>query len=187
MIDALRAHWWAVGLRGLVSIVLGLVALALPAAAIFALIVWFAAFAIIDGILALVSAFRLSRAHGPWVALFLEGLVGIVAGVVVFLIPALGAFALAYLVAAWAIVTGVLAVLSATRARTHVPNEWLWILSGAVSIVFGVFFAFAPGFGLAVLAYTLGFYALIAGFSLVGLAFRMRRLPPHAPNAPTPV
>jgi uncharacterized membrane protein HdeD (DUF308 family) len=176
MIAALRDHWWAVGLRGLVSLIFGLVALALPGAAIFALVIWFGAFAFLGGVLALVAAFRLSRTHGPWPALFLEGIVGIVAGAVVFFIPAIGALTLAYLVAGWAIVTGVLAVVSATRARAHIPNEWLWIVFGAISIVLGIVVAAIPGFGLAILAYTLGFYAILAGIALLGLAFRMRRL-----------
>lgn len=175
MIERMRSHWWLFLIRGVFALILGFTALLLPGAAIIAVVFLFGAYALLDGIVAIVSAVRMSHAGGRWWLLILEGVAGIAFGIVTFVWPGISALTLALLVGVWAIVTGIAAVASALQARTHIPNEWLWIIAGAVSIAAGVVILFRPAAGLFALVYLLAFYAFIAGFAFIGLAFRLRR------------
>src|SRR5687767_2432429 len=99
--------WWGLALRGLLSILFGIALFVWPGISLLALITLFAAFAFVDGVLALVSAFRVRAGHTRWWALLLEGIVGIAVGVLALIWPGLTATALVYVIAAWAVVTGI--------------------------------------------------------------------------------
>ena len=173
--NELPRHWWVLALRGAAALIFGILVLLLPGAALLILVYLFAAYALVDGIFALVGALRFAGGNlRGELALILEGIVGIIIAGITYLAPAITAIAFAYIVSAWAIVTGVLAVVSALRARVHVPGDWLWLLSGIVSIVLGVAIAVFPLAGVLAYTYMIGFYAIIAGIALLGVAFRLR-------------
>jgi uncharacterized membrane protein HdeD (DUF308 family) len=174
MIKELTRHWWAVGLRGLAAVVLGILALAWPGLTLWALVVLFGVWAIVEGIIGLVSAFRPDVWHRG-VAVF-EGLVSIGLGVLALVWPGVTAVALLYLIAAWAIATGMLKLIDAVRLRTIIENEWLLGLSGLASVAFGVMVTFRPGAGALAVVWLIGAYALFFGALLIALAFRLRAL-----------
>jgi uncharacterized membrane protein HdeD (DUF308 family) len=144
VIARLSSHWWLFLIRGILAILLALAALAFPGAALFSIAILFGAYAFVDGVVAIWTATRISHTDSRWGWLIFEGIVGILAGVFTFFYPFATVFALAILLGVWAIVTGVLAIASAFDARRHVPNEWLWVLTGVVSVVFGVAVFFVP-------------------------------------------
>ena len=174
MLDRLVSHWWVFLVRGILAVVFGILVLAYPGTGLLVIAYLFGAYAFVDGIFAIVGAVRMAHAGGRWGGLLVEGILGIVAGVVAFAYPGITAYALAILMGAWAIVTGVLAVSSALRLRTQIPNEWLWILSGIVSIIFGFAIFWSPSFSLFALIWMDAFYAILAGLLLIGLSFRLR-------------
>ncbi len=176
MLDRLVSHWWLFLIRGLLALAFGIALLAFPVAGLWVIAILFGAYAFVDGILALVAATRMRHAGGRWGWLLLEGVVGIVAGICAALWPGLAVLTLAVLLGAWAIVTGVLAIASALTARLHVPGELLWLLSGVVSVIFGIAIFWSPAFGLFALVWMVSFYAIVAGVLLIGLALRLRRL-----------
>jgi uncharacterized membrane protein HdeD (DUF308 family) len=171
---ALARNWWALAIRGVAAIVFGLLAFFMPGVTLAALILLFGAYAIVDGIFSLVAAFRGRTEDQPRWLLAIEGLVSVAAGVVAFAMPGLTALVLLYLIAAWAIITGVLEIVGAIRLRDEIPNEWWMVASGVVSVVFGVLLFLAPGAGALALVWWIGAYAVIFGALLVGLAFRLR-------------
>jgi uncharacterized membrane protein HdeD (DUF308 family) len=176
----LANNWWAVALRGVCGIVCGIIALLLPGAALAGLALLFGAFALVDGTFALVSAVRTGRAHGRWGTLVFYGVFGIAAGVVAFAAPLLTIVALVTLVAAWAVVTGVLEIAAAVRLRRAIRGEWLLALAGVVSILFGAALFVAPIAGAVVLAWWIGAFVMVTGIVQLALAFRLRswmRLP----------
>jgi uncharacterized membrane protein HdeD (DUF308 family) len=175
MVDRLVSHWWLFLIRGLLALAFGIALLAFPLAGLFVIAILFGAYAFVDGVLALVAATRMRHAGGSWGWLLLEGVVGIVAGICAALWPGLAVLTLAVLLGAWAIVTGVLAIASAFTARLHVPGEWLWLLSGIVSVIFGIAIFWSPAFGLFALVWMVSFYAIVAGVLLIGLSLRLRR------------
>ncbi|HYZ14829.1 MAG TPA: DUF308 domain-containing protein [Candidatus Acidoferrum sp.] len=176
MIERLSSHWWLFLIRGILAILLALAALAFPGAALVSIAILFGAYAFVDGVVAIWTATRISHTDNRWGWLLFEGIVGILAGVFTFFYPIATVFALAFLLGAWAIISGILAIGSAFDARRHVPHEWLWVLSGIVSIIFGVAVFFVPAVGLFGLVYMLSFYALLAGIFFIGLAVKIRGL-----------
>jgi uncharacterized membrane protein HdeD (DUF308 family) len=138
------------------------------------LVLLFGAYALVDGIMAVIGAWRASRAHERWGALVLEGIVGIAAAVVTVLWPAITALALVYLIATWAIVTGVLELTAAVRLRKVISGEWLMALSGIASILFGILAIIVPLAGAVGIAFMFGFYQVFFGVLLISLGFRLR-------------
>jgi uncharacterized membrane protein HdeD (DUF308 family) len=168
--------WWTVALRAGAAIVLGIVAFAMPAVTLAAIVLLFGVYALIDGALAIIAAVRQLRNHGKWGVMMLEGVIGIAAGVVALLWPGIGALALTLLVAAWALTTGVLEIVTAIRLRRVIRGEWLLIIGGILSIVLAVFVALYPGAGALAIVWWLGAYALAYGVIMLTLALRIRHL-----------
>jgi uncharacterized membrane protein HdeD (DUF308 family) len=173
MSEALARNWWAMALRGVLAIVFGVIALVLPGVTMLSLVIVFAAYALVDGVLAIVAAVRSARRHERWGLLVLEGVVDIAAGVLAFLWPGLTIVIFVLLVAAWAIVTGALMTAAAFRLQLDHGRWWL-ALGGLVSLVYGVLLIIAPLIGALVLTWWLGAYALVFGVLLLILAFRLR-------------
>src|SRR3712207_4343317 len=147
-LPAEAGHWWALALRGIIAILFGLAALLRPGIALEALILLFGAYALVDGVFAIVGVFGGTRGGTPRWLLFLEGVVSILAGIIAFIFPGLTAIALLYLVAAWAVVTGLAEIATAIRLRREIRGEWALILGGILSVLFGLLLAVLPGVGI---------------------------------------
>lgn len=179
VIGDLPRHWWVVALRGLAAIAFGILAFIWPGITLAVLVLLFGAYAIVDGLLALYAAAR-SGGQNVWAPL-LEGVLGVVAGIVAFVWPGLTALTLVFIIAAWAIVTGVLEVFAAIRLRNVITNEWMLGFAGVLSVVFGLLLFAQPGAGALALVWIIGAYAVIFGIALLGLAWRLRGILAHMP------
>ena len=173
MSTILAQNWWAIAIRGVCGIVFGLIALFLPGATMLTLVLFFSAYMLVDGIFGVVAAVRAASHHQRWGLLVLEGVLNIAVGVIAFIWPGLTAVTFVLLIAAWAIVTGVLEIVAALRLHPEYGRWWL-ILSGAASVIFGVLLVVAPLAGVIVVTWWIGAFALIFGIMLVVLAFRLR-------------
>jgi len=160
-------------IRGIVALLFGILALLLPASAFLALVIAFGAFAFVDGVFALAAAINNSDRDGRW-WLALEGIAGIIAGIVTFVWPGLTAVALIALVAAWALVTGIMKIVLAIRLRKEIRGEWLLALSGVASILLAALMMLAPVPATLGLVWALGIYAIVLGGLLIALAVRVR-------------
>jgi uncharacterized membrane protein HdeD (DUF308 family) len=147
-----------------------------------ALVLVFGAYALVDGVVSIVGAWKAARAHQRWWALIFEGIAGIITAAITAIFPGLTALALVYLIAAWALVTGVLEIVAAVRLRQYVAHEWLLVLSGVASLIFGFLAILLPLVGAVAIALGIGIYALVFGVLLIGLGFRLRSWTrtPHA-------
>jgi uncharacterized membrane protein HdeD (DUF308 family) len=173
-VETLARNWWIFLLRGFAGIVFGLVTFFLPGISLTALVLVFGAYALADGILAIISAIRTHAENDRWWVLVLEGLMGIAAGVVTLIWPGITALALVFIIAAWALVTGGLEIAAAIRLRKVITHEWLLVLAGIASVALGILLALFPGPGALALVLWIGAYALVSGALMVGLAFRLR-------------
>jgi uncharacterized membrane protein HdeD (DUF308 family) len=172
----LVGNWWAFVLRGIVSILFGLLAFAMPGMALLSLVFLFGFYAIADGVFNLVAAFRRTGAEQqPWWALLIEGVLGIIGGLIALFVPGLTALVLLYIIAGWAIATGVFEVIAAIRLRKQITGEWLLILSGVLSLAFGCLLFLFPGAGALAVVLWIGAYAIVSGIMLIALGTRLRK------------
>lgn len=183
MLAALARNWWAVLIRGIAAVIFGLLAFFWPGATGFALVILFGAYAFIDGIFALIGAIRAAESHERWLALAAEGIIGLIIAAITFFTPGITAIALYWVIATWAILTGILEIVAAVRLRQLIQNEWLLILSGVLSIAFGVLLVIYPMIGILTVIYLIGFYAIVFGVMLIGFSFRLRSISRGAPAA----
>lgn len=181
----LPRHWWVVALRGLAAIVFGILTFIWPNISLAVLILFFGAYAIVDGVLGLYAATQ-SRGEHVW-APVLEGLLSIAAGLVAFFWPGVTALALLFVIATWAILTGVIEVYAAIRLRRVIDNEWALVLSGVLSVVFGILLLVQPGAGVLTVVWLIGGYAIAFGIAMLVFAFRLRDVSQHLPRvSPAP-
>ena len=171
MLETLTANWWALALRGLVAVLFGLLTLFLPGITLVTLVLLFGVYALVDGVFNVIAFFRVASHH--W-AMLIEGAVGIFAGAITFAWPAITALVLLFLIAFWAILTGIFEVVAGIRLRKTIANEWLLLLMGFLSLAFGLLILFAPVTGALAIVLWMGAYALVFGIFLLALAFRLR-------------
>jgi len=174
-LQALAKVWWLVLLRGVLSILFGVLAFAWPAKTVFALVMIFGAFMLVDGILSLVGAFTGRVRPAPTWWLVLVGLAGIAAGIVTFMSPGLTAIVMVLFIGGWAVVHGIFEIVGAIQLRKEGGAEWWLILSGVLSVVFGLVLIFMPGPGVLGLVWAIAAYAVAFGATWVALAFRLRK------------
>lgn len=188
--EAVGAHigkqWWLVALRGVIAIIFGLLAFFYPGVTLVVLLAFFGAYMFVDGIFALVQAIRFRHQRQQWPSLLLEGILGIVAGLITYFYPGITALVWVFTIAAWAIVTGGLEIYAAIKLRQYVPGEIFLAISGIVSILLGIGFAILPRAGLLAAIWITGAYAIIFGLMLLSLAFRLRPMGTGMPTGAVP-
>jgi uncharacterized membrane protein HdeD (DUF308 family) len=173
MLAALSENWWALALRGLLAVLFGFAALILPLDTLASVGRLFGAYAILEGVLVILTGIRRTRYRGVLIA---EGASGIVAGLVSLAWPSITALVLLYVVAIWAILSGVAEIVAAISLRREMAGEWALFLVGVLSVIFGIILAVLPGVGLLSLIWLVGLYALAVGVALIALALKVRGL-----------
>src|SRR5919199_1412188 len=174
MVTVFTSNWWALVLRGLVAFLFGLLTFVWPEISLTALVFLFGAYALADGLFTAVLALGSPEGYRRWWALLVEGVLGIAAGVLAFAWPGITALVLLYLIAAWAVVTGVFEIAAAVYLRRVISGEWLLALGGVVSVLFGALLAAWPGAGALTVLWLIGAYAILFGALLIALGFRLR-------------
>lgn len=167
-------YWWLLGIRGLAAVLFGLAALLWPGLTLFALVIFFGAYALVDGAVAVIVSFQERRHFRQWWVLLIGGLLGVVIGVVTFLWPAITALVLLYLIASWAIVIGLFEVAATFSAWLPAALRWTFALVGFLSILFGIVLALLPGIGLLSLIWLIGLYAIVCGVLRIIHAFQSK-------------
>lgn len=174
MLDRLSRDWWIIALQGVAAVVFGVLALVWPGITLLALVFLFAAYALVDGVLALIRGLRRGGGGRPDWWRVAHGAVGIAAGVIAFAVPDITAYALLLVIAAWAIVSGGIELMAAYQLRDVIRREWLLALDGVVAILFGVALIVFPSAGALAVVWLIGAFAIVSGVILLMIAFRLR-------------
>jgi uncharacterized membrane protein HdeD (DUF308 family) len=174
MVIVLSRNWWTLALRGLFAVLFGIMAFAWPGITLGALVLLYGAYAFADGVLAIAAALVGRTVGVPWWSLLIEGLAGIGVGIITLIWPGITALVLLYLIAFWAVVTGVFEIVAAIRLRKEIRGEWLLALSGVLSVLFGVALIVSPGAGALAVVWLIGAYAIVFGALMIALALRLR-------------
>lgn len=176
MFTEISKNWWLFLVRGLVAVVFGMAALFWPTQTWLALVVMFGAFVLLDGIITTVAGIEFRLHFDRWWAVVLEGVLGIVIGLMTLISPNPISHVLFYVIATWAVVTGILEIVASIHFRSLIPGEWSMVLSGFLSLVFGILLFVYPSAGLVGLVWAIGFYAFAFGTTQFVFAFRLHDL-----------
>lgn len=174
ILPILAKYWWLVLLRGIVAILFGILAFAWPGITLVTMVLFWGAFMLVDGVLALGQAIMGDDKGSRW-WLALIGIAGIVAGILVFAQPGAAIVVLLLFVAGWSIVLGVFQIIGAIRLRKEIDNEWTLVLGGVLSVLFGAVLVIAPLAGILALVWVIGSYAIVFGILLVMAAFKLKK------------
>ena len=183
MLCSLSRNWWAFVLRGVLALIIAVLAFVMPAESLLALTLVFGAFAFADGVFGLVAAIRNIRKGERWGWLMFSGLLGIATGVVVVVSPFVATLVLATFlwasIAFWSVFSGVLEIAAAIRLRKEIKGEVWLILSGLISVVLGIIVTWMlltrPLESFLALGWLLGFYAALFGAMMILLGLRLQR------------
>lgn len=175
----LSQFWWLMIFRGVMAILFGVCTIAWPGLTLVMLALFVGAYAFVDGVVQVIHAVGYRRELEHWVLMLIEGLFGIAFGILTFMAPelttAVGGLIIAFYIAAWAIVTGVIRIALAVRLRKEIEGEWLLVLSGVVSILLGVIIMARPAVGVLGLLYLIAFWSISLGIILIMLALKAKK------------
>jgi uncharacterized membrane protein HdeD (DUF308 family) len=177
VVRTLSQNWWLVLLQGVLSVVLGVLALARPGVTLGALILLWGLFALLNGVVDVFSALGAAASHRSWGWQLAGGLIGILAGLAILRWPGLSVLFVLYLIAIWAIMMGIVRVVGAIADHEALPHAWTVALAGVVSVLFGIAMFAWPAVGLLTLVYLVGIYAIVYGVIACVIAFRLHSLP----------
>lgn len=175
-LSALAARWWVPLVRGIAAILFGVIAIVWPSISTLALVLLWGAFAFADGVFGLMLAANAGTEGRRWGWLFFEGLLSIGAGAIAFIWPGMTAFALLLVIAFRSVFAGIAQIVAAIELRRVIPGEWLLVLSGVLSLAFGVLMTIFPLAGILAVVTIIGVYAIAFGWVLVSLGLRLHRL-----------
>jgi len=170
------SYWWTWILRGVIAFLFGLAIFTRPVVSTSVLVLLFGAFALAGGMLALIAGLSTIGQGKYWWAIIIEGFIGIAIGFLTFFIPGITALALLVVIAIWAILTGVFAIIGAISGDTESKHRWLQGFSGLISIILGLILLASPAVGILAVVWVLGIYAMIYGISQIVEGIRLNRL-----------
>jgi uncharacterized membrane protein HdeD (DUF308 family) len=174
MLQDLRRNWGWIVVRGVAAVIFGVLAFIWPAITLAALVILWGAYALADGVLAFIAAFRVRDRGRPFWALLIVGVLGVAAGILTFFWPGVTALVLLAFIGAWALVMGLFQIVAAIRLRKAIEGEWLLALSGVLSVIFGALMLWNPGAGALAVIWVIGSYAIVFGVLLIALGLRLK-------------
>jgi uncharacterized membrane protein HdeD (DUF308 family) len=166
----LAKKWWVLLLRGILLIGAGVLAFVSPVT----WVIFVGVYMLFDGMSFLLAGFTDEPGGQSRWPLLIIGVLGLLAGVIILWNPALGGITLTYVIAAWAIVTGILTIISALRLREEIDNEWWLVLSGVLAVIFGILAFQNVLAGFLSIAWVFGIFAIVVGILSIALALRVR-------------
>jgi uncharacterized membrane protein HdeD (DUF308 family) len=182
MLTSITRNWWIFLIRGICAVIIGIVAFAWPGITLEALVLVFGIYAIIDGVSAIAIGASADSVGERWWGMVLVGVLSLIAGILTFAWPAITAVVLLAFIAAWAIVRGIMEIYAAITLRKMIENEWMLVLGGICSILFGGIMVARPAAGALAVLWIIGIYAIVFGVLTIALAFKLHSLRPHLPH-----
>lgn len=174
MIEVLTRNWWMWLIRGIAAIVFGLLAWRWPGLTWITIAILFGAYALVDGIFAIVATVRAAESQQRWWPFLIEGIVGILIAAITFYDVRITLLALYFTIAAWAFLTGIFEIVAAVQLRKHIANEIWLIIAGIASIAFGALMLYFPMAGMLAIIWLIAAYAIVFGILMIGFALRLR-------------
>jgi uncharacterized membrane protein HdeD (DUF308 family) len=176
MLIGLARKWWVLLLNGICAIVFGLTAFTWPGMTLLTLTIVYGLYCIAEGVASIIVSVTRGKRGESWGVMLFRGVISLIAGGVALFWPAMTAIALLVLIAVWAIVRGIFEIIAAIRLRQIINNEWLLVLGGIISVLFGAFIMARPGSGALSLIWIIGAFAIAHGILLIALSLKLHKL-----------
>ena len=175
MSAAVREHWKAFLIEGILLVILGLAAMILPPLASLAVTILLGWMFLISGIAGLALTFWARAMPGFWWSLF-SAVLALVAGIVLLAQPVQGTVTLTIVVGAYFLAEGVVTIMYALEHRKELSERWGWLLTAGIMdiLVAGIIIAGLPGSALWALGVLVGINMLFGGATLIGMALAAR-------------
>jgi uncharacterized membrane protein HdeD (DUF308 family) len=184
VVGTLTRNWWTWLIRGIAAVIFGILAWLWPGLTWITIAILFGAYALVDGILAIVATIRAAETHQRWWPFLIEGIIGILIAAIAFYDIRIVIAALYLTIAAWAFLTGIFEIAAAVQLRKHIANEIWLIIGGIASIAFGALMLFFPLIGALAIIWLIAAYAFVFGVIMIGFSLRLRG---HAQTPTGPV
>ena len=172
----LAKHWWAILIRGIVAILFALLAFFATGFTLKLLLIFLGVYLLLDGLFAVIGSLMAAKDHKTWWVLLLEGIVSLAAGIFVFAWPSITLVILVYIVALWAVITGIFEFLASISASWAAPGKIFIGITGVLSVILGVMIFIYPLFSLTAIIWLIGIYALLIGLSLIFFSMKLKAL-----------
>jgi len=172
----LAKHWWAILIRGIVAVLFAFLAFLATGFTLKLLIIFLGIYLILDGFFAIIASFMTAKNHRNWWLLLLEGIISALAGIFILALPGITLLILVYLVAIWAVITGIFEFLAGIMATWAAPGKIFIGIAGVISVILGIVIFIYPVFSLVAMTWLLGIYALMIGLSLIFMGIRLKSL-----------
>ena len=174
MLDRIQKKWWLLLLRGILALIFGIIAIASPGIVLVTLLFYFGFIALFSGLFLIIEGIAVKDDdRGMHI---LEGILSILFGLLFIAMPGFVTASVMYFIAFWAIIGGIMQIVYAIKLRKEIENEWLGILNGVITLIFGLLVLFNVFAGASVLVMVFGIYAIIAGILLIVLSFKVKGL-----------
>ncbi|MFN7096105.1 MAG: HdeD family acid-resistance protein [Gammaproteobacteria bacterium] len=175
MADTLKSLWLMPTLRGVLAILFGIILFAYPGLSLVFMVALFGAFVMVSGIFTLVMGFTRRHYDGMWKTYIADGVISIIIGLLVWLWPAISSMLLVYFIAAWALIGGIMQIISALRLRSFFPSIWVSLLMGILLVVFGIAVFIHPGAGAVAISLVIGIVAIVYGVMAITFGLQLRK------------
>ncbi len=176
LMSYLERNWWLLLVRGIAAILFGIAAFAWPGLTVAMLILLFGAWVLVDGAFAIAQSIRYRDRIDKWWLWLLDGVFGVIVGLLALFMPGVTALVLLMFIAAWAILGGILRILAAIQLRKKIEGEWFLGLGGALSILLGGLLIAIPQAGLLSLIWLIAVWSIAIGILFITLAFGLRKV-----------
>lgn len=176
MLKSLAANWGVVLVRGIFAIAMGILAIMIPGITLISLVMVYGAFTVAEGLAAVWIGLRARHERGVWWEMVASGLLAILAGILITVWPGLTAVVFVTVIGIFAALRGAIEIVAAIQLRKVIDDEWMLILSGAVSLLFGGMLILRPWEGAIAMGILIGAFMIFFGVMMVGLALRLRQL-----------
>ncbi|UKA60634.1 HdeD family acid-resistance protein [Arthrobacter sp. FW306-2-2C-D06B] len=161
-------------IRGIAAVLFGILVVVWPGVSVLAMVILFGVYAVFDGVTNI--AHYVTRKRRRSVSQLLGGIISVLAGLVAFVWPGITALSLALVIGLWALILGVSQMALAFEVKKTVGSWWLWLITGIVTTVFGLFLVVLPGPGILSLLGLLSSFAVLVGILLIASGAALRRL-----------
>lgn len=176
MLMELARKWWVLLLNGICAIIFGIIAFTWPGMTLLWLAIVYGVYCLFDGVTMIIVSVNRSRRGESWGQMLFQGIISLIAGAIALCWPAITAIALLFVIAAWAIVRGITEIIAAVRLRKVISNEWLLVLAGIISVLFGLLLIARPGVGALSVIWIIASFAIVHGIVLIALSFKLHKL-----------